>query len=124
MLRSKEKQLQKANDALMDTLDVMIKVLKKTQGEIEDADNLLEQAEMHSTLYCKFVESRFDVDASEIANDFDQWISQFDEHDLRILGKEQEEIADSKIDAEVPGNLYTLDEIMNELEPPEEGSSK
>ena len=124
MLRSKEKQLQKANEILMDTLDVMLKVLKKTQGEIEYADELLEQAEMRSTLYCKFVESRFDVVASEIANDFDQWISQFDEHDLRILGKEQEEIADSKIDAEVPGNLYTLDEIMNELEPPEEGSSK
>ena len=121
MIRSKQ---QKANDVLMDALELLIEVVKKNQERTETMEEMLQSSALNNTLYCKFVEERFDVDASEIANDFDEWISQFDEEDLELLGKEREEIPDSKIDAEDYEKLYTLDEIMNELNPPEEGLSE
>ena len=46
---------------------------------------MLQSSALNNTLYCKFVEERFDVDASEIANDFDEWISQFDEEELEEM---------------------------------------
>jgi len=121
MIRNKQ---QKANDVLMDALEMLIEVVKKNQERTETMEEMLQSSALNNTLYCKFVEERFDIDASEIANDFDEWISQFDDDELELLGKEREEIPDSKIDAEVPETLYTIEEIMSELEPPEEGLSK
>jgi|TARA_R110002110_G_scaffold65239_1_gene180125 hypothetical protein len=120
MLKSKQ---QKANDILIDTMEVLVKLVKNSQDRSEVMEDMLQKSALRNTLYCKFVEDRFDVDASEIANDFDKWISQYSEEELEDFyeGGELGE-TDQKIDAEVPGTLYTLDEIMSELEPPEEGS--
>tara|TARA_R110002073_G_scaffold4811_1_gene30698 strand:- start:475 stop:840 length:366 start_codon:yes stop_codon:yes gene_type:complete len=120
MLKSKQ---QKANDILIDTMEVLVKLVKNSQDRSEVMEDMLQKSALRNTLYCKFVEDRFDVDASEIANDFDKWISQYSEEELEGFyeGGELGE-TDQKIDAEVPGTLYTLDEIMSELEPPEEGS--
>ena len=119
MLKNKQ---QKTNDILMDTMEVLIKLVKNNQERTEVMEEMLQKAALHNGLYCKFVEDRFDIDATEIAADFDEWVSQFDEEELELLGKEREEILDSKIDAELPETLYTIEEIMSELEPPEEGS--
>ena len=122
MIRNKQ---QKANDVLMDALEMLIEVVKKNQERTEWTEEMLGKSAFRNTLYCKFVEERFDVDAAEIANDFDEWVSQYSEEELDALCDEDElEEAESKNDAEESETLYTLEEIMNELNPPEEGSSK
>lgn len=122
MLKSKQ---QKANDILIDTMEVLVKLVKNNQERSEVMEDLLQKSALRNTLYCKFVEERFDVDASEIAKDFDKWISQYSEEELDAFyeGGELGD-TDSKIDAEIPEKLYTLEEIMNELNPPEEGLSE
>ena len=122
MLKSKQ---QKANDILIDTMEVLVKLVKNNQERSEVMEDLLQKSALRNTLYCKFVEERFDVDASEIAKDFDKWISQYSEEELDAFyeGGELGD-TDSKIDAEIPEKLYTIEEIMNELNPPEEGLSE
>ena len=117
-------------EVLIDLLEQMVLVVKESRKEVESSRELIKDLMQHNALYCRFVEERFSVDETEIAADFDEWIGQFSEEELHQFAKDGMPDRDNmespaeKNDAETPEALYTIDEIMSELEPPEEGSSK
>ena len=117
-------------EVLIDLLEQMVLVVKESRKEVESSRELIKDLMQHNALYCRFVEERFSVDETEIAADFDEWIGQFSEEELHQFAKDGMPDRDNmeppaeKNDAAEPEGLYTIDEIMSELEPPEEGSSK
>jgi len=121
------KDAEEQNEILIDILEQMVLVMKESRKEVESSRELIKDLMQHNALYCRFVEERFSVDETEIAADFDEWIEQFSEEELQQFAKDGMPDRDSmeppseKNDAEVPEALYTIDEIMSELEPPKEG---
>ena len=57
---------------------------------------------------------------------FNDWVVRLSEEDIaEICGSNAPSKNDSKIDAETPEKLYTLEEIMNPYNyPPEEGATE
>ena len=114
-------------EVLIDLLEQMVLVVKESRKEVESSRELIKDLMQHNALYCRFVEERFSVDETEIAADFDEWIEQFSEEELQQFAKDGMPDRDNmeppaeKNDAETPDALYTIDEIMSELEPPKEG---
>ena len=119
------KDAERKNEILIDIMEQMVMVMKESRKEIESGRQLFKDSLLHNTLYCKFVEERFSIDETEIAADFDEWVDQFSEEELQQFAEEgiAEELTEpsEKNDAEVPEALYTIDEIMSALEPPEKG---
>lgn len=119
------KDLERKNDILLDIMEQLVLVMRASRKEIEAGRQLFKDSLLHNTLYCKFVEERLGVDVREISADFDEWVDQFSEEELQQFAEEgiAEELTEpsEKNDAEVPEALYTIDEIMSALEPPEEG---
>ena len=112
-------------EVLIDLLEQMVLVVKESRKEVESSRELIKDLMQHNALYCRFVEERFSVDETEIAADFDEWIGQFGEEELHQFAKDgmpdrnNMEPPAEKNDAAEPEGLYTIDEIMSELEPPE-----
>jgi len=121
------KDAERKNEILIDIMEQMVMVMKESRKEVESSRDFIKDLMQHNTLYCRFVEERFSVDETEIAADFDEWIDQFSEEELEQFAKDGMPDRDSmeppseKNDAETPEALYTIDEIMGELNPPEEG---
>ena len=123
---SNEKILQNHINTLMNALEVLLKEFKSK----EDIDNItgeiVKNALDANILYCRFVSEYYDTDVEELAAAFDEWVSQFSEEDITEMCRSNAPSNDdSKIDAEVPEKLYTLEEIMNPFNnPPEEGAKE
>ncbi len=123
---SNEKILQNHINTLMSTLEVLLKEFKSK----EDIDNItgeiVKNALDANILYCKFISEYYDVEVEELSAAFDEWVVRLSEEDIAEMCRpDAPSNDDSKIDAETPEKLYTLDEIMNPFNnPPEEGAKE
>ena len=123
---------QLANVKLLDAMEVLIKMVKDDQDQIEELQETVHLAVMEELamtnvlkLHYAYVIDRFGLDPEELEAEYDSWYNQFSEEELNAIRDEEEDppIRDEKIVAEVPQKLYTLDEIMSELNPPEEDTN-
>ena len=115
------------NEILMQTLAILIKEFKNKEESDQFTDELVKDALDSNILYCKFVSEYYGTDATELADAFDEWVSQFSEEEITEMcrpnalvdGNAREQIIEEqKSAAELPNVLYSLDDIMNELNPP------
>jgi len=111
----------------MQTLAVLIKEFKNKEENDQFTEEILKNALDSNILYCKFVSEYYGTDATQLADAFDEWVSQFSEEEITDIcrpnalvdGNAREQIIEEqKSAAELPNVLYSLDDIMNELNPP------
>ena len=117
------------NEILMQTLALLLKEFKNKEESDQITEEILKNALDTNILYCKFVSEYYGTDATELADAFDEWVSQFSEEEITEIcrpnalvdGNARERIIEEqKPAAELPNVLYSLDDIMNELNPPKE----
>ena len=107
------------NEILMQTLAILIKEFKNKEESDQFTDELVKDALDSNILYCKFVSEYYGTDATELADAFDEWVSQFSEEEITEMCRPNAiPDSDQKSAAELPNVLYSLDDIMNELNPP------
>ena len=117
-----EKRLQEQVKILVDSLSVLTKSLKESMDDVELTEHMLKQAMDANTFYCRFVSDHFEISSDELSELFDKWMGQFDEEQL-------EEMADTPLNpygddedppktvAEQPDKLWSMDDLLNELNP-------
>ena len=117
------------NEILMQTLALLLKEFKNKEENEQFTEALVKDALDTNILYCKFVSEYYGTDATQLADAFDEWVSQFSEEEITEIcrpnalvdGNARERIIEEqKPAAELPNVLYSLDDIMNELNPPKE----
>ena len=117
------------NEILMQTLALLLKEFKNKEENEQFTEALVKDALDTNILYCKFVREYYGTDATQLADAFDEWVSQFSEEEITEIcrpnalvdGNARERIIEEqKPAAELPNVLYSLDDIMNELNPPKE----
>ena len=117
------------NEILMQTLALLLKEFKNKEESDQITEEILKNALDTNILYCKFVSEYYGTDATQLADAFDEWVSQFSEEEITEIcrpnalvdGNARERIIEEqKPAAELPNVLYSLDDIMNELNPPKE----
>jgi len=123
---SNEKNLQNQINTLMSALEVLLKEFKTKEEADQITEELVRNALDANILYCKFISEYYDVEVEELSAAFDEWVSQFSDEDIAEMCRpDAPSNDDSKIDAETPKKLYTLEEIMNPFNnPPEEGAKE
>ena len=112
-------------ETLLNTLDVLLKEFKLKEENDKVVEDLLKQAMDANTLYCRFINEHYQIDTEELAKAFDSWVASYSDEELEEICKEaiEEPKHDPKIDAETPDVLYSLDDLLNELNiEPEEGA--
>ena len=117
------------NEILMQTLALLLKEFKNKEENEQFTEALVKDALDTNILYCKFVSEYYGTDGTQLADAFDEWVSQFSEEEITEIcrpnalvdGNARERIIEEqKPAAELPNVLYSLDDIMNELNPPKE----
>ena len=123
---SNEKKLQNQIDTLMNALEVLLKEFKTKEETDNITGEIVRNALDANILYCRFVSEYYDIEVEELSAAFDEWVVRLSEEDIAEMCRPNAPSNDdSKIDAERPEKLYTLDEIMNPFNnPPEEGAKE
>ena len=123
---SNEKNLQNQINTLMSALEVLLKEFKTKEEADQITEELVRNALDANILYCKFISEYYDVEVEELSAAFDEWVVRLSEEDIAEMCRpDAPSNDDSKIDAETPKKLYTLEEIMNPFNnPPEEGAKE
>ena len=104
---------------LTETIGVLISCMKTNDKKEELSEELLKQSMDANVLYCRFVSDHYEISSEELSELFDSWLAQFSEEQL----EEMCNVADDdpqKIDAETTDELYSIDEILSELNPNED----
>ena len=123
---SNEKKLQNQIDTLMSALEVLLKEFKNKEETDNITGEIVRNALDANILYCRFVSEYYDIEVEELSAAFDEWVVRLSEEDIAEMCRpDAPSNDDSKIDADTPDALYTLDEIMNPFNnPPEEGATE
>ena len=121
-----EKKLQNQIDTLMNTLEVLLTEFKNKEETDNITGEIVRNALDANILYCRFVSEYYDIEVEELSAAFDEWVVRLSEEDIAEMCRpDAPSNDDSKIDADTPDALYTLDEIMNPFNnPPEEGATE
>jgi len=120
-----ERKMQEQIKILVGSLGVLTKSLSERMEQCEVTDRLWNQAMDANTLYCRFVSDHFEMSSEELSELFDKWISQFSEEELEEMTDNPVDPSDNvegrKIDAECePKKLWSMDDLLNELNPNED----
>ena len=123
---SNEEKLQNQINTLMSALEVLLKEFKNKEETDQYWEEIVKNALDANILYCRFVSEYYDIEVEELSAAFDEWVVRLSEEDIaEICRPDAPSDDDSKIDAESPKKLYTLDEIMSPFNnPPEEGATE
>jgi len=123
---SNEEKLQNQINTLMSALEVLLKEFKNKEETDQYWEEIVKNALDANILYCRFVSEYCDIEVEELSAAFDDWVVRLSEEDIAEMCRPNAPSKDdSKIDAETPKKLYTLDEIMNPFNnPPEEGATE
>ena len=123
---SNEKKLQNQIDTLMSALEVLLKEFKNKEETDNITGEIVRNALDANILYCRFVSEYYDIGVEELSAAFDEWVVRLSEEDIAEMYRpDAPSEDDSKIDAETPKKLYTLNEIMNPFnKPPNEGTTE
>ena len=104
---SSKKKLKKK---LKKEVSVLCKVIAELQNELESTE-AMNEAILHQTmargaLFIKFMSETLNTPAEELIGDFEEWTL-------------ENGFAEMLDDTEEPQELWTMDEVLGELEPPE-----
>jgi len=123
---SNEEKLQSQINTLMNALEVLLKEFKTKEEADQITEEIVRNALDANILYCRFVSEYYDVEVEELSAAFDEWVVRLSEEDIAEMCRPNAPSNDdSKIAAETPEKLYTLEEIMNPFNnPPEEGATE
>ena len=123
---SNEKKLQNQIDTLMSALEVLVTEFKNKKETDNLTGEIVRNALDANILYCRFVSEYYDIEVEELSAAFDEWVVRLSEEDIAEMYRpDAPSEDDSKIDAETPKKLYTLNEIMNPFnKPPNEGTTE
>ena len=123
---SNEEKLQNQINTLMNALEVLLKEFKSKEETDNITGEIVRNALDANILYCRFVSEYYDIEVEELSAAFDEWVVRLSEEDIAEMCRpDAPSNDDSKIAAETPKKLYTLEEIMNPYNyPPEEGAKE
>lgn len=123
---SNEEELQNQINTLMNALEVLLKEFKSKEETDQYWEEIVKNSLDTNILYCRFVSEYCDIGVEELSEAFNDWVVRLSEEDIaEICGSNAPSKNDSKIDAETPEKLYTLEEIMNPYNyPPEDGAKE
>ena len=96
-------------------MDTLVRVIANLQDDIESNsefhENIMEQVMEKNVLFVKFVSETMEIMTQELIGDFEEWAKE-NGFDLSI------QISDHS-EKKPPKKLWTIDEIMKDLKPPE-----
>jgi hypothetical protein len=123
---SNEKKLQNQIDTLMNALGVLLTEFKNKEETDNITGEIVRNALDANILYCRFVSEYYDIEVEELSAAFDEWVVRLSDEELaEMCRSDAPSNDDSKINAETPKKLYTMNEIMSPFNNlPEEGATE